>query len=114
MLSRSSTVIVALTSLFTGIVLGIVLGRGGPVVSAQVAGVRAAGDTWSIGNGPLSRRIRKSLTMRFMTCLAKQYEQFQQVNRTFELVAKAVSPSVVHIVARKTTRARGKPPGPAL
>ena len=33
--------------------------------------------------------------------LAKQYEQFQHVNRTFELVAKAVSPSVVHIVARK-------------
>ena len=37
--------------------------------------------------------------------LAKQYEQFQQVNRTFELVAKAVSPAVVHIVAQKTTRA---------
>ena len=36
--------------------------------------------------------------------LAKQYEQFQQVNRTFELVAKAVSPAVVHIVAQKTTR----------
>ena len=46
--------------------------------------------------------------------LAKQYEQFQQVNRTFELVAKAVSPSVVHIVARKTTRAGGKPPCPAV
>jgi serine protease Do len=36
--------------------------------------------------------------------LAKQYEQFQQVNRTFELVAKVVSPAVVHIVAEKSTR----------
>ena len=38
MLSRSSAVIVSLTSLITGIVLGILLARGGPVVSAQVAG----------------------------------------------------------------------------
>ncbi len=36
--------------------------------------------------------------------LARQYEQFKQVDRTFELVAKAVSPSVVHIVAQKKTR----------
>jgi len=36
--------------------------------------------------------------------LAKQYEKFQQVDRTFELVAKAVSPTVVHIVAQKTVR----------
>ena len=33
--------------------------------------------------------------------LTRQYEQFRQVNRTFELVAKAVSPAVVHIVAQK-------------
>ncbi|HEX8200429.1 MAG TPA: trypsin-like peptidase domain-containing protein, partial [Isosphaeraceae bacterium] len=33
--------------------------------------------------------------------LARQYEQFRQIDRTFELVAKAVSPAVVHIVARK-------------
>ena len=43
MLSRSSAVIVSLTSLSAGIVLGIILGRGGPVVSAQVAGA-ARGD----------------------------------------------------------------------
>jgi serine protease Do len=36
--------------------------------------------------------------------LARQYEQFHQINRTFELVAKAVSPAVVHIVAQKMTR----------
>ena len=38
MLSRSSAVIVSVTSLVTGIVLGVFLARGGPVVSAQVAG----------------------------------------------------------------------------
>ena len=36
--------------------------------------------------------------------LARQYEQFAHVNRTFELVSKAVSPSVVHIVAHKVGR----------
>lgn len=33
--------------------------------------------------------------------LARQYEQFYQVNRTFELVSKVVSRTVVHIVAVK-------------
>ncbi|MBY0396225.1 MAG: trypsin-like peptidase domain-containing protein, partial [Thermoleophilia bacterium] len=36
--------------------------------------------------------------------LARQYAQFEGVNRTFELVAKAVSPAVVHIVAQKSGR----------
>lgn len=40
--------------------------------------------------------------------LARQYERFEQVNRTFELVSKAVAPSVVHIVARKTARRHEK------
>ena len=33
--------------------------------------------------------------------LDRQFALFEHVNRTFELVARAVSPSVVHIVARK-------------
>ena len=33
--------------------------------------------------------------------LAGQYAQFEHVNKTFELVAKAVSPSVVHLIAHK-------------
>ena len=105
MLSRSSAVIVSLTSLFAGIVLGIVLGRGGPVVSAQVAG------TGSRRAGSVRDRLARTAASRqkvaddaIYDVLAKQYEQFQQVNRTFELVAKAVSPSVVHIVAQKTSR----------
>ena len=35
----------------------------------------------------------------------RQYDKFQQMDRTFELVAKAVSPTVVHIVAQKTVKA---------
>ncbi len=38
MLSRSSAILLSLTSLSSGILLGIVLARGGPSVSAQVAG----------------------------------------------------------------------------
>ncbi|MEJ7636596.1 MAG: hypothetical protein WKF75_01050 [Singulisphaera sp.] len=37
--------------------------------------------------------------------LARQYEQFQPINRTFELVAKAVKPAVVHIVAARPSAA---------
>jgi serine protease Do len=36
--------------------------------------------------------------------LDEQYEQFRQINQTFEMVARAVAPSVVHIVAHKTSR----------
>jgi serine protease Do len=33
--------------------------------------------------------------------LARQYEQFQAIDRTFALVARVVSPTVVHVVSRK-------------
>jgi serine protease Do len=106
MLSRSSAVIVSVTSLFTGIVLGVFLARGGPVVSAQV-GARPRGDQGTSD----SKRQQQGESLRqkqaddaIYDALAKQYEQFQQINRTFELVAKAVSPAVVHIVAQKVTR----------
>lgn len=40
--------------------------------------------------------------------LNRQYAQFEQVNRTFELAAKAVAPAVVHIVAKKAGRGEGR------
>ncbi len=106
MLSRSSAVIISLTSLSAGIVLGMVLGRGGPAVSAQVAG----GTHEDLGAAVASpspatpASHQKQSDDAIYAALSKQYEQFQHVNRTFELVAKAVSPAVVHIVASKTTR----------
>ena len=38
MLSRSSAIMLSLTSSSAGVMLGIVLARGGPSISAQVAG----------------------------------------------------------------------------
>jgi serine protease Do len=106
MLSRSSAIIVSVTSLITGIVLGIVLARGGPVVSAQVAGraqsENAVSEAARQEAGVRSRQEQADEVL--YEALAKQYDQFQQINRTFELVAKAVSPTVVHIVAEKVTR----------
>jgi serine protease Do len=105
MLSRSSAVIISLTSLSAGIVLGILLGRGGPVVSAQVAGSGIDGPITAISGSQTNTLSRQKLADdATYDVLAKQYEQFQHINRTFELVAKAVSPSVVHIVAQKTLR----------
>jgi serine protease Do len=114
MLSRSSAVIVSVTSLVMGIVLGIFLARGGPVVSAQVAGGaqreaiagKARPGQAQEGARPENgaRRRQREADDAIYERLAKQYEQFEQINRTFELVAKAVSPAVVHIVAEKVTR----------
>ena len=60
MLSRSSAVILSLTSMSAGVLLGIVLARGGPAVSAQVGGTaravaRADDPAWP-PPGPTSRR----------------------------------------------------------
>jgi serine protease Do len=112
MISRSSSAILSLTSLLVGVFLGMMSGRGGPIVSAQVAGTtRSSG---SLGADPIPgssrgqasgpQDARQSREDQLYATLAKQYEQFQQVNRTFELVAKAVSPTVVHIVAQKVSR----------
>jgi serine protease Do len=105
MLTRSSTVVVSIVSLGAGVVLGILLARGGPAVSAQVAGaarVEVAAPAPE-ASSPASRHAREN-DEAIYDLLSKQYERFEHVNRTFELVAKAVSPTVVHIVAHKTTR----------
>src|SRR5271163_1552815 len=106
MLSRSSAIIISLTSLSAGIVLGILLGRGGPIVSAQVAGSGLDGLVATSTSGSQAKTLSRQKLDDDATydVLAKQYEQFQHVNRTFELVARAVSPSVVHIVAQKMLR----------
>ncbi len=113
MLSRSSALVVSLSSLGAGILLGMFLGRGGPAASAQVTAPDRAGLKAS-GIAPAkttSASFRKQSDDETYDLLAKQYEQFQHINRTFELVARAVSPAVVHIVAEKSTRTdEGKRP----
>ncbi len=104
MLSRSSALILSLTSLSAGVLLGVVLARGGPAVSAQVAAPAAGGQGGRGAPKPSRRRRLRpgGRTKRSTTRLGRQYELFRQVNQTFEMVAKAVSPTVVHIVAHKT------------
>jgi serine protease Do len=107
MLSRSSAVILSLTSMSAGVLLGIVLARGGPAVSAQVGGTaRAVGK--AADEVPAASRastLARNNDDAVYDALGRQYEEsFQRVDRTFGQVAKAVSPTVVHIVAQKTIK----------
>ena len=106
MLSRSSALVVSLSSLS-------VRGAAGNVPGSRRAGsIRTGYRPRSAGAKPLRAAASKTTTASFRKqsddetydLLAKQYEQFQHINRTFELVAKAVSPAVVHIVAEKSSR----------
>ncbi len=107
MVSRSSSVILVASALAVGLATGFTLGRGGPVASAQVGnpahGEKLAGlDNQTLGK---TAQVRKD-DVAIYDQLSREYERFQHVNRMFELVAKVVSPTVVHIVTSKTQRAR--------
>jgi serine protease Do len=107
-MSRPNPPLLLLATLSVGVTLGVFLGRGGPFVSAQATATarpspapattaaKAAGEPQSKASDDESLYAQ----------LDRQYEQFRQINRTFELVARAVSPSVVHIVAHKTSRSK--------
>jgi serine protease Do len=105
MMSRSSAVILAVTSLASGLVLGFAVGRGGPVVSAQVRGnPKVQADAESPERvSPRAAEVNRQ-DSRVYDQLAREYERFAHVDRMFEMVSKAVSPSVVHIVAQKSAR----------
>ena len=108
MLSRSSSVILVVTSLAVGLVLGFSLGRGGPVVSAQVGGaVRGHAGPATPADPALRAAEVGQQDSQIYDQLAKEYERFEHVNRIFQLVSKAVSPTVVHIVAQKSSRHEG-------
>jgi serine protease Do len=97
-----------------GIALGVALDRGGARLAAQATAPASA--------PPLSPRVGPPAASPAPLALARdggakpagdddlyrrldeQYEQFRQINQTFEMVARAVAPSVVHIVAHKTSR----------
>jgi serine protease Do len=101
MISRSSSVILAIGTLAVGVVLGLALGRGGPVVSAQVGG--AVREHEPSATPPQLADVRRRDDDVYDQ-LAREYERFEHVNRMFELVSRAVAPTVVHIVAQKSTR----------
>src|SRR5262249_39590627 len=105
---RRTSPLVLLGTLAGGVVLGVLLDRSGPFVSAQQAAGGARGvETATSQPAQAGRRAespRATSEADLYEKLARQYEQFEHVNRTFELVAQAVSPAVVHIVAQKSSR----------
>jgi len=99
-MKRQTSAILLTTVIFgTGVVVGVVLSRSESAVFGQAPGV-------SRTLAKVSRSTaRREADDEIYEELEKQFVQFQQVNRTFELVARAISPTVVHIVAQKTSRA---------
>jgi serine protease Do len=105
--------------LAAGIVAGVVLDRSGPYVSAQAGRpVPAAGKGQGQGQAQVQAKVvgvsrespaRATSEADLYEKLARQYAQFEHVNRTFEMVAEAVAPAVVHIVAQKSSRSDEAP-----
>ena len=90
---RPPAFVLWLTTLASGVALGIALGRGGTPLGAQTAPAPA---------GPAGAALVKTGDEDALyRDLARSYERYQGVDRTLEAVARVVSPSVVHITARK-------------
>jgi serine protease Do len=99
-MSRNVSPALLAATLAVGILLGLNLNRGSLPVSAQDAKTAKSAAVAVIDPNVAPARDEGSIYDK----LDRQYAQFEHVNHTFEMVAKAVSPSVVHIVARKVGR----------
>ena len=80
-MSRTTTWLALALTLVTGVLLGVLIDRGGPRVSAQAAAPSTA-QAQTPAPGP-----RPATDDAAYEQLAKQYAQFEPVNRTFEMVA---------------------------
>ncbi|CAN5627214.1 hypothetical protein BH23PLA1_BH23PLA1_35330 [soil metagenome] len=101
----NSTVLLALT--FTvGLVFGVAVDRGGSLSAQSTGSIRPLAIP-STAEPPGAEDV-------LYEQLARQYDHFEQVNRTFELVSRVVSPTVVHITARKPGRVREGRPRPSF
>lgn len=115
-MSRTSSPLLFGLTLILGVLLGVAFDRGGPFVAAQgkIPGVRPelSGHTNATTIAtPTAHpttggdaQVKASSEDDVYRQLDRQYELFRQINQTFELVANKVSPSVVHIVAHKSSR----------
>ncbi|WZO96906.1 trypsin-like peptidase domain-containing protein [Isosphaeraceae bacterium EP7] len=101
-MSRPSAWLGAILALGIGLGLGLSMGHGGRSLVAQSVGVPAANTEAATVANAAQAAGRTADDVALYGQLSKQYEQFASVNRTFELVSRAVSPSVVHIVAKKS------------
>ena len=84
-----------------GVMLGLQWGQGRRVVADARAAAPVASPAEDVGPSPAAT-VRGQTDDGLYAQLARQYAKFEHVNRTFELVSKAVAPSVVHLVAHKT------------
>jgi serine protease Do len=98
---RSSSPLLLLCTLFLGVLVGLNLDRGRRTVSAQARPAASPSEDVGAPPPPIASGLRGQSEDGVYAQLTRQYAQFEHVNRTFELVAKAVSPSVVHLVAHK-------------
>ncbi len=103
---RSSSPLLLLSVLMVGVLLGLNLATSRSILTAQQqpkppAPVASPLEDLAAPPAPVPTGNRSLGDEAVYAQLAKQYVQFEHVNRTFELVARAVSPSVVHLVAHK-------------
>ncbi len=102
---RSSSPLLLACTLLLGVLLGLNLDQRTRTLSAQAqAPARPPASPAEDVGAPAPINLRGQGEDGVYAQLARQYSHFEHVNRTFELVAKAVSPSVVHLVAHKTGR----------
>ena len=104
---RPASPLVLLLTLALGISLGMNFQRSPRTLTAQSRPpAPLASPTEDVGPAPASGSaiLRGAGEEGVYGQLARQYAQFEPINRTFELVAKAISPSVVHLVAHKSGR----------
>ncbi len=102
MQTRLSKVVLSVMIFTTGLAAGIVLDRGSPAILGQTT--RMAVDTREPSKDKAATS-RKHSDDAIYADLANQYKSFAQIDQTFERVARAVAPTVVHIVATKTSKA---------
>ena len=108
-MARSTSPLLLVTTLGVGVILGLELNRSGRFVRAQAGELPLSPTSSSSAAHPISPpSIGKPMGEDgIYQQLAEQYLQFEPINRTFELVARAVSPSVVHLVTHKMGKREG-------
>ena len=97
--AQSSLVLGAMLAL--GVIIGMTLDHLGQRVEAQPGppqAVASPGETLVDQSLP---NMRVGTETELYDRLARQYDRFAEVDRTFTLVSQAVAPSVVHITADK-------------
>ena len=100
-MKRITTPTLPLTTLVIGLAVGWTIARVGPTGPTRAVAAPRAADPASPAPAEASKPVGDAATY---DELARQYDRFRDIDRTFSLVSRAVAPSVVHIVARKPGR----------